>query len=323
MFKLFRKKGAKALSSPQAPDRNSTRSSLEASNHRSTPQEAAPRSPSPLRQLSMQLDYLSISSLLENMSTFLLELDTICDSIERSLLKSFSQKIADWALQPWSASKGTALAKVTASMRQSLDQLGSAKHAPLPIVNPIESSEVLSSVESKDCYILPSAHFPILLTFKTESKKETKAHSVLQGKDEFYRTTVQVVAIRGSASSPTKSVKNSNAEPPGLTYSVQGAVAGQVRESGQRYVVHSPLHLHSVSQTLRVASNVIRNPKPIFGRRITVSYLTQDRAGDPHKHSLFGCCQLLLTKMAMRKYLIRTTLASCITHLRWAPAGLT
>jgi hypothetical protein len=70
-------------------------------------------------EVSMSLAQ-SPSVMYENMSDFLGELDNICSNIERSLQKSFRQKIAEWALQPWSESKDSALAKVTADMRESL-----------------------------------------------------------------------------------------------------------------------------------------------------------------------------------------------------------
>jgi len=61
--------------------------------------------------------------LFDNMTWFLDQLDSTCRHIEKSLLKSLSQKIADWALQPWSASKDKVLAGVTSEMRADLRRI--------------------------------------------------------------------------------------------------------------------------------------------------------------------------------------------------------
>lgn len=198
---------------------------------------------SSLTNLSMQLEYLSVSSLLENMTRFLSELDGICDTIERSLLKSISQKIADWALQPWSASKETELSTVTEGMRTELQAIMASASPPSPLVNPVESSEVLVSVDSNECYILPSAHFPLLLTFNVDSNKSAipavPAADAFFKEEQLYRTRVEVVAIRGSASP----VKASNGQQ--FAYVVQGAVAGSIQESGRSLPLDKKSKIHS------------------------------------------------------------------------------
>ena len=170
-----------------------------------------------LKQLSTEMESLSVPFLLENMSRFLTDLDGICDDIERSLLKSFSKKIADWALQPWSVTKETALAKVTEGMRAGLSR---ATADGLPLVNPLDASEVLMSLKTTDCFILPSAHFPLLLTF--DVKNNESALTKAKNDEQVYRTRVQVVALRGAGSTTTRRV-----------YVVEAAVGGVVRESGR------------------------------------------------------------------------------------------
>jgi hypothetical protein len=169
------------------------------------------------------------STLFDNMTRFLAELDSMCVTVERSLLKSISQKIADWALQPWSLSKHKALVAVTEGMRDALQNSEN-----LPIVNPIESSEVLTSVDPRECYILPSAHFPLLLTFNVTDKESVNS---MFEQERLYRTRVEVVSLRGSKKSPVvvrRGSKGSSSSLSSRTFFVQGAVSGVVKESGRR-----------------------------------------------------------------------------------------
>ena len=147
-----------------------------------------------------------------NTLSFLEELDAVCSDIEKSLLMTFSQKVASWALQPWSASKETALAQVTQAMRKKLTQCRT-----LPLLNPIDSKRLVS-LDPQGCYILPSAHFPLLLTFDCEENQDT-SHGIF-GKEEQYRTKVELVQLRG----------------PGKNFVVHGCVAGMVLDSEKRYV---------------------------------------------------------------------------------------
>ena len=159
----------------------------------------------------------SPSLMYDNMSDFLGELDNICSTIERSLQKSFRQKIAEWAMQPWSASKDSALAKVTAEMRESLRQ---TRHEPQRaiLVNPVESCELLSSIDYDECYILPSAHFPLLLSFNVS---EQRGADSVHDQERMYRTRVELKTIRGSSAN----LKH-------LSFVVHGALAGMISESG-------------------------------------------------------------------------------------------
>jgi hypothetical protein len=169
----------------------------------------------------------TLTPLLESMSEFVKELDGICTSIEKFLLKSISQKIADWALQPWSASKSTVLKTVTEGMRQALgvhsgslvpndaaqskssgrrkhQQMGSNAAAPAPakpfcLVNPLDSKELLVGIDPHECYILPSAHFPILLTFDATGRQAALLGApmadpplVAPGRERSYRIVVEI-----------------------------------------------------------------------------------------------------------------------------------
>ncbi|KAL7557905.1 hypothetical protein ACA910_009220 [Epithemia clementina (nom. ined.)] len=134
------------------------------------------------------------STMYENMAEFLSQLDRICGTIERNLQKSFRQKVADWARQPWSATKDTAVANVTTTMRENLEQ-ATAESGGRLLVNPVESSELLSSVDTNECYIIPSAHFPLLLTFNISEKRSSDDP---MGMQRIYRTTVELLTLRGS-----------------------------------------------------------------------------------------------------------------------------
>jgi hypothetical protein len=169
---------------------------------------------------------LSPSKLFSSTASFINELEKVCQDIEGSLLRSFPQKIAEWALQPWSASKGTALAQVTQVMRERLAQ----SNKQLPLLNPIDtSSEILTSLDTKECYILPSAHFPLLLTFNCQQRPSAIKQQRIFGVEKLYRTKVEIVALQGDASSKLSSEA-------GRAFIVNGAVFGAVVESGRRYV---------------------------------------------------------------------------------------
>lgn len=125
------------------------------------------------------------STVYESMSDFLSELDRICSSLERSLQKSFRQKLTDWAVSAWSASKVTALAGVTSSLRRSLKQPAS------PLLNPVDPSQYLTKIITEECYILPSAHFPMLLTFEVDRSDES-----------LFCTEIQLQHLSGELESP-------------------------------------------------------------------------------------------------------------------------
>jgi hypothetical protein len=253
LFRFFRRKKNKKL-----PSSDNTVSTMEATaaTAPSPPitqsQQAPPRPLSPRRILSSSHSLLShhhhstpSPPLLENMSEFVKELDGICTSIEKKLLKSISQKITKWALQPWSASKSSVLSSLTEGMRQSLavhsgnvtaaktmesssseslttkarrrgSRGGASPEAPFCLVNPLDSKELLVGIDPKECYILPSAHFPILLTFDATERRQQHHHvseslsfpslptlpSLLQGRggqDQSYRIKVEICNVISSA----------------------------------------------------------------------------------------------------------------------------
>jgi len=199
---------------------------------------------------------VSLSRKFENMAWILRQLDNSCSAIEKNLMKSFSQKMADWALYPWSASKESALASVTQSFRSELRLMNSPKGGDtssssesklsemrFPVLNPVDPSELLTSVDADECFILPSAHFPLLLCFNSEhpaGSLEKKAAAPLQnnhghlqsqggggcssscGGDTLYRTRVEILSLHSTMLS--QKVKEA--------FVIQGAVAGIIDESG-------------------------------------------------------------------------------------------
>ena len=174
-----------------------------------------------------------------NTLLFLEELLTVCEDINKSLLSlSLTQKIASWALQPWSASKETFLAEVTLGMRQRL-----SRYPNLPLLDPIDFSHRLKTLDVEQCYILPSAHFPLLLTFDVDTASAEKDNNKGQmsykagrnrassvfGPEKLYRTTVELVQISTrEASELSFSI--------GRRYLINASVAGTVLQSSPRYV---------------------------------------------------------------------------------------
>lgn len=210
-FGRFRKK---KLSSSQSMGSTSSSKSFSMA---SVPRSISKRPPSPVVSQSPSVMY-------ENMSDFLGDLDRICGTIERSLQKSFRQKMADWAMQPWSPSKDSALAEVTAAMRSSLKDISSPS---MLLVNPVDSTELLSSVDCDECYILPSAHFPILLTFNVSERRST---DVMLGEERLYRTKVELISLKGVDADQD--------------FVVQAAVGGSIDVSGVSHRVRAESNLH-------------------------------------------------------------------------------
>ena len=221
----------------------------------------------------------------EHMSDFLTQLDRICGTVERSLQKSFRQKIADWAMQPWSATKDTALANVTKVMRESL----AAAADRMLLVNPVESSELLSAVDTEECYILPSAHFPILLTFDVSERRSSDSPV---GEERIYRTTVELLQLNHSQKFPSDS------------YTVHAAVAGKIVKSVPSRCIDTATTKHSwlagnklvfdsrsswgAPQTLSL--RVSPKTESVTGEEVSFGWLDLkpcwnmvDRQGRPHK----------------------------------------
>ena len=215
-----------------------------------------------LKDLSNATPLISKDSLFTNTLGFLEELEMVCFDIEKSLLHSFSQKFARWALQPWTTNKETALAKVTCSMRERLERCN-REVSSMPLLDPIDSSsEPLLSIDTKGCYILPSAHFPLLLTFdcsRSERKNRPSGRfnsrgkirdasnseisdristSTVFGEEQIYRTTVELVELKGSR------VAKSNTQLLPRSFSVHGSVAGSVAESHQSVGDHREYNHH-------------------------------------------------------------------------------
>jgi phosphatidylinositol 3-kinase len=250
-------------------DKTESLPSLNGDEKLSTPVRSAPKlftsinAKSPLmilKELSKVTISPSTDSLFANTLWFLGELDLVCVDIEKSLMRSFSQKFARWALQPWTASKESALANVTNAMRERLK--GCNKNvSSMPLLDPIDSSrEPLSSIDANECYILPSAHFPFLLTFDckrvNDQERDTECNSHSNGKDanrqmsnkktssilfgveHIYRTSVELVALKGSK------VAESNEKALTRGFIVHGSVSGHVVESQQSARVDQESNTH-------------------------------------------------------------------------------
>ena len=175
---------------------------------------------------------ISLSRKFDNMAWILRHLDQGCQTIEKNLMKSFRQKMAEWALYPWSASKEMALRSVTDSFRSELQTMNGSDMKGtdrFPILNPVDPSELLVSVDSEECFILPSAHFPLLLCFNSEQnigspRAISNAHHRQQnGADVMYRVKVEIMGVSCSEENHL-----------GDIFAVQGAVGGTVQVSGPR-----------------------------------------------------------------------------------------
>ena len=178
---------------------------------------------------------LSMSQKFENLSWILRRIDATCSEIEKNLVKSFSQKMTDLALKPWSASKESALALITQSFQSELRRMNSDSdsNSHFPILNPIDSSEQLMSVDADECYILPSAHFPMLLCFNSSMSPSFSNNSSSISLDESRFNTLYKVKVEIMGLKSTKPL-NQKARGSGEAYIVQGAVDGIVQESGAR-----------------------------------------------------------------------------------------
>jgi hypothetical protein len=106
----------------------------------------------------------------------------VYDTVERSLLKTISQKTAELGLAALVGEQAQALVAMTEGMRAlvySTRRISSGES--------LECSKVLTSLDPNECYILPSAHFPLLSTFKVVDK-QAATNAINQ--ERSYRTKV-------------------------------------------------------------------------------------------------------------------------------------
>jgi len=192
---------------------------------------------STLREPLSATEIPTLSTLLENMNNFLTGLDGLCTTVEKALLKSFSQKLTEWALQPWSSRKDRALAEATAEMRKRLVLLNGAESGEdssskgkwSPIMSPTNSSEYLVSIDSENCYILPSAHFPILLSFRAALSELSIDHGAgshidsLCSSDASYGVKIEFLSVRDSS--------EVNGALANTSYIAHAAVAGIIQKT--------------------------------------------------------------------------------------------
>jgi Phosphatidylinositol 3- and 4-kinase len=225
------------------------------------------------------------STMYENMSNFLSKLDEICCTIERTLQRSFRQKIADWAMQPWSAGKDAALAEVTNNMRRSLRDAAestlkdSSDAKSLLLVNPVESTELLSSIDYEECFILPSAHFPILLTFNVSERRSCP--DSIGGDEGLYRTRIKILSLKGRTDLEFNRVV------------VQGTVGGSTCLSGESEFLNTgkdAVHMWKEDNELLFETrSVWGTPQTVA---IRVSGITDKKQDHDQTRSEFGFCWL-------------------------------
>ncbi len=190
----------------------------------------------------------SMSTMFRRMDDFLEGLKNVCDIVEDNLQQSISEKIAKWAMQPWSDSKDRTLADMNSTMRQALNKLNSLDSTKdtcpqnsfketnaLPLLNPLKSSELLLSLVPEECHILPSAHFPLLLSFNAFSRfnnstysKSLESQKLLDNdsKEVLYRTKIEFLAVKANDKNESNDDCND--------FIVHAAMGGQVQETEKR-----------------------------------------------------------------------------------------
>ena len=190
----------------------------------------------------------SINTMFRRMDDFLEGLKNVCDIVEDNLQQSISEKIAKWTMQPWSDSKDRTLADVNATMRKALNKMNSLDSTKvkypqnsgdetntLPLLNPLKSSELLLSLVPEECHILPSAHFPLLLSFNTFSRfndsnysnsRESQQLLDKDSKEVLYRTKIEFLALKAN----DKFESNGNNH----DFVVHAAMGGQIQETEKR-----------------------------------------------------------------------------------------
>jgi hypothetical protein len=219
----------------------------------------------------------SIAEIFENMGWFLSNLDKLCGNVERSLLKSLSQKVTNWALQPWSDSKHRALADSTAEMRSRLrdlnlkDGFDDERRHWSPVLNPMDATEILVSVVPEESYILPSAHFPLLLSF--DSRPNPRHHVGMKNasshhREKLHRIQVKVVSAQGGE----KGKEN-------VSYLLYAALGGNVKNTGRSMLdpyYGSTTHRWQSDNELEFESRLVNFPRTL---EIKVCSITGDSFG--------------------------------------------
>ena len=253
-----------------------------------------------LRDLSNGTISLKLKdSLFANTLRFLDELEIVCSDIEKSLLQSFSQKFARWALLPWTTDKETTLAKVTNTMRERLERYN-GEVSSMPLLDPIDSSsKPLSSIDTKGCYILPSAHFPLLLTFdcvgsgkqqrssslnnshskKIDMDKETITKTVgdynVFGEQQIYRTAVELVKLKGSR------ITESNSKLSPRAFFAHVSVSGSVAESYRSVSIDQECNRHVWEK-----ANMVFNSRSDWGPPLTLSLRITEISIEPNEKEM-------------------------------------
>lgn len=219
--------------------------------------------------------------LLENMGRLISNLDVLCKRVEGSLLKSFSRKMADYAMSPWSTSKDLALEEATLDLRNGLKSVNcegsydettassitAGRRECFPVMNPAKASEFLLYLNPEECYILPSAHFPLLLSFRSVQNEDISSVELNDSHlhnggfgyvdvDTLYRTHVEFVSISNNGVGVGS--KDS-------AYVCHAAVGGKILQSDRRYVaIALNLYQYIISMIIYPVSNLYRNAYSFF-----------------------------------------------------------
>lgn len=154
------------------------------------------------------------------------------------------------------------------------------------LVNPVESSELLSSVDYNECYILPSAHFPILLTFNVSERR--CSDDSIEGQERLYRTRIEVLSLQ-------QQQQDDDSDEYYSSFAVQCAVAGTISESGEstRAGRSSPLHTWQDGRVLLFETRSALGAPQTVSLRLSGNSENFDKRGQ--FHSEVGFCWLDLS----------------------------
>lgn len=158
-----------------------------------------PSPPPPQRQ-----PYVPMSTLLARTDVFLSRLDDVVADVRGLLTKTVSQKLAEWASHPWTATKERTLREATAGLRRNRP-LSDPSNFPIP--NPVDPRRRLVGLDPDECVVLPSAHFPVLLCF--DEKRDDDDDDDDADAERSYRVEVEVLSVRGAASPRAATIRGS------------------------------------------------------------------------------------------------------------------
>ena len=160
-------------------------------------------------------------------------------------------------------------------------QFGERRFAADAIGQPCGIRRVAVVGDYNECYILPSAHFPILLTFNVS---ERRCSDSIVGEERLYRTKAELVSLKSSSPCEHHS------------FSVQGAVAGTISESGESLSVSRSATNH----TWRSGGFLVFETRSSWGAPQTLSLRLSGQSDNFDKRGNFnsevGFCWLDLSE---------------------------